>query len=184
MSERSIIRPEIEASTYPYQGFINVRIDTLKLPQGTKTEYTVLETQHHASAIIAETKDEKIVIIKEYRHPTKKWIYSCPGGRIDKGETPLEAAEREFLEETGYTADSFQWMGQAFPFASFCDQNIHYIYAKGAYKIQTPKYDPFELIHTYELTIKEIYDMMKRADPFDGVLATGLFLKSFFNERS
>jgi ADP-ribose pyrophosphatase len=180
MSESSIAKPEIEESRYPYQGFINVRLDTLKLPQGNKTEYTVVETHHHASAIIAETLDGKIVVIKEYRHPTQKWILSCPGGRIDKGETPIEAAQRELLEETGYAAETFQWMGQAFPFASFCDQNIHYIFARGARKVQTPQYDPFELIHTYELTLKEIYDMITRSDPFDGVFATALFFRSIF----
>ena len=157
---------------------MNLRIDHLGLPHGLTHPYTVLETAHHAVAVLAQTEDQKFLLIKEYRHPTKRWVLSCPGGRIDSGESPIEAAQRELLEETGYSAKEFFHLGSAHPFASVCDQMIHYVYAKEAHLLQSPQLEPFELIETTLVTSVEIKHLIASYEPIDGVLCTALFFKS------
>lgn len=178
MSVPSIPIPEIKESHIAHKGFFTLRIDTLQLPHGIRKPYTVLETGPHAAAILAVTHDNKLVVLKEYRHPTSKWLYGCAGGRIDAGESPIEAAKRELLEETGYTADEFITLGSAFPFPAVCDQTIHYILAKGARYIQPPQHEPLEMIIPQLLTEKELYEAIRSGDPVDGVLCTALFFKS------
>jgi len=169
--------PEIKGSEIVYKGYFDLRVDLLQLPHGPKRPYTVLLTGVHASAIIAETPDGKFVVNREYRHPTGKWLLSCPGGRIDIGESPLQAASRELLEETGCTGKEYIEIGTIFPFPAVTNQQIHYIWAKGVKKIQPPELETFELIHTEVLSKEEILQEISSGAPVDGVLCTALFLR-------
>ena len=63
-------------------------------------------------------------------------------------EDPLEAARREFFEETGYGAEEFVLMGSAFPYPGLSDQRIYYALARGAYKISDPQPDVNEILRT------------------------------------
>lgn len=181
MSKTLIPIPEVKQSEIVHKGFFSIRIDTLELPHGVRKPYTVLETGRHAAAVLALTPDQKYVVLKEYRHPTGKWLYGCPGGRIDAGESPMEAAQRELLEETGYEAEEFTTLGSAYPFASVCEQKIHFVLAKGAKCKQRPTLEPFELITTSLLTDKELKTAIASGDPIDGVLLTALYFHSLTN---
>ncbi len=102
MSKPPILIPEIIRTEIAYHGYFDVAIDHLRLPHGHERPYTVLKQGAHAAAVLALTTEGKLVTAKEYRHPLRQWLLSCPGGRIDPGESPLEAGKRELLEETGY----------------------------------------------------------------------------------
>lgn len=171
-----IVIPEVKASEIVHQGYFNVRIDLLQLPHGPKLSYTVLEVGVHAAAILAKTKEGKFVINKEYRHPPGKWLLSCPGGRIDTGESPLEAAKRELLEETGYGGGTFTLVGSAYPLPAVTEQVIYYIYVENAEFLQSPTLETFELIHTELKTEQELLNEIASGSPVDGVLCTALTL--------
>ena len=177
MSIPNIPIPEVKSSEIVYKGYFDLRVDLLQLPHGPQLPYTVLLTKVHATAIIAETPDGKFVINREYRHPTGKWLLSCPGGRIDIGESPLQAASRELLEETGYVGSEYIQIGTIFPFPAVSDQPIHYIWAKGVKKVQPPEHEAFELIHTEVMSKEEILREIASGVPVDGVLCTALYLR-------
>lgn len=62
-----------------------------------------------AVAVIALNEANEVLLIKQYRHPVRKYLWEIPAGLLDiEGESRLEAAKRELLEETGYVADSWQ----------------------------------------------------------------------------
>lgn len=168
--------PEVKTSEIVHQGYFNVRIDELQLPHGPKLAYTILELGAHAAVILARTKDKKFVINKEYRHPPAKWLLSCPGGRIDTGESPLEAAKRELLEETGYGKGKFHLVGSAYPLPAVTEQVIHYIYVEGAEYLHPPAHETFELIHTELKTEEELMKEINDGHPVDGILLTAFML--------
>ncbi|MBI2810080.1 MAG: NUDIX hydrolase [Candidatus Melainabacteria bacterium] len=168
--------PDITNSEIVYKGYFDVQIDHLKLPHGPTLLYSVLKIGVNAVAVLARTKEGKFVINKEYRHPTGKWLLSCPGGRIDTGESPIEAAKRELIEETGYTGGTFKQLGAIHPFPAVSDQVIYYVLVEDAVFVQQPALETFELIHTELKTHKELLHEMKEGYPIDGILCTALFL--------
>ena len=91
--------------------WLTARRDVAELPDGrVNNEYYVLEYPDWVN-IIAITKDGKMVMERQYRHVLGKTCYELPCGVIEAGETPLEAAKRELLEETGFAGGEWQeWM--------------------------------------------------------------------------
>lgn len=82
--------------------WLTVREDKIELENGVIIpEYYVLEYPNWVNTL-AITKDKKFVMIRQYRHGTQTTNYELCGGCVDEGETPLQAAQRELWEETGY----------------------------------------------------------------------------------
>lgn len=65
---------------------------------------------HHGGSAVMMPVDERsrILLVKQYRLPAEQYLWELPAGRLDPGETPLEAARRELIEETGYRAKKWQ----------------------------------------------------------------------------
>lgn len=176
MSETRVPLPEVKNSKLVYEGFFSLRVDSLSLPHGKNLDYTVLMMGAHAAAVIAETPDGKILVNREYRHPAGLWLLGCPGGRLDPGESPLEGAKREFVEETGYTAKEWQLLGSFFPFPGLSDQKIYVVSAKHAAPTHKTNHEPFELIQTLLKTKQELFEHMQKGDAIDGVFCAALLM--------
>ncbi len=168
--------PKIKSTSTVYQGYFDVRIDHLESEAGCTMTYTCLEIKAHASAVLARTKEGLLIINKEYRHPTHAWVLGCPGGRIDTGESPLDAAKRELLEETGYSGGSPTLLGEVFSLPAVTDQIIYYTFIDGVEYTQPPHKEPFELIHTELMSQETLLQNIASGHPVDGVLCTALLL--------
>ncbi len=176
MPHRKTSIPQVKESQIVHHGFFDVKVDILQLPHGPKRPYTVLNIKAHAAAVIAETKDGKLLVTQEYRHPTGHWLLSCPGGRIDPGESPMETARRELLEETGYGGGEFSLLGSVYPYPSVTNQQIFFVHAKNIEYLQPPALEDFELIHSQLRTPEELFHAIATGSPIDGVFCSGLFL--------
>jgi ADP-ribose pyrophosphatase len=183
VSDFYIPQPEIQSSEIVYRGFFNVRVDHLKLPHGPEIYYTILMAGCDAAVVLAETPDGKLVILKEYRHPAGEWLLSCPGGRLDHGESPFTGGARELLEETGFASDDLISLGPVYPFPAVCDQKIHFVLAKNAKFFQPPNHETFEIIQVKLKTKEELWKEIKSGEPVDGILCTALFLKEMFEGK-
>ncbi|MGE5377194.1 MAG: NUDIX hydrolase [Bacteroidota bacterium] len=83
----------------------SIRVDRCELPNGQALDCQLLEYNDEV-LIFAVTREQEVVLIRQYRHGAQKAILELPGGSVDEGESPLEAAKRELMEETGYAADT------------------------------------------------------------------------------
>jgi ADP-ribose pyrophosphatase len=92
----------------------SIRVDQCKLSNGQVLDCHLLEYADEIM-IFALTKKQEVVLIKQYRHGVQDVILELPGGSVDDGETALEAAKRELMEETGYSSASFIEVGCVSP---------------------------------------------------------------------
>jgi len=75
--------------------------------------------------------DKKILLIQQYRHATRQNLWELVAGRIDRGETPKQAAARELIEETGYRAKRFRFFLEMFPTPGFLEEKMFLLLAEG-----------------------------------------------------
>lgn len=111
-------------------GFLEVRRDDVRLPDGSAATREFI--QHGgAVAVIAILDDGRIVLVRQYRYPLAKVLLELPAGKRDAGETTLQCAMRELLEETGYTASQWAWGGEIHNAAAYSTESIWLWFARG-----------------------------------------------------
>lgn len=89
------------------------------LKDGNIGDFTVLRSNNWVN-VIPITKNEDVIFIEQYRQGTDSIELEIPGGLIEKGETPGEAARRECTEETGFTSEKpIEYLGETFPNPAF-----------------------------------------------------------------
>ncbi|SHO55440.1 NUDIX hydrolase [Vibrio quintilis] len=94
------------------------------LPTGVKLQHTTI-THPGATVILPVTRDNKIIILRQYRPSIQAWLYELPAGTMESGESPLECAQRELAEEAGLAAEQWTELGQITPLAGFCNEVQH-----------------------------------------------------------
>lgn len=120
-------RENLVSSKRIYDGHvINLRVDSLELPEGGKTLREFVE--HNGGVVICcQPEPDRVILLKQYRYCIDEDLIELPAGRIEKGEPPLPAAQRELTEETGYAASSWREMCRLYTAPGFCNE-ILYLY--------------------------------------------------------
>lgn len=166
--------PKLISKETVYENYLKIEKETLELPGGESYPYFVLELAPAAVMNLCFTPEGKLVVNREYRHPTKQVLISLPGGFIDKSEPPIEAAKRELAEETGFTAKDFKILGESFPFPGISNQKTIFVYSCEGKKKEEPTLETAEILQTTTASIEEIWDWVRQGRPLDGILLTGL----------
>lgn len=136
--------------------WFKVRKDRCKSSSGKIIDpYYVYEFPDWVTAV-ALTNDEKVVMVRQYRHAAGEICIELPGGCIDSGEEPQKAIARELLEETGYSFSDFKFLGRISANPSTNNNWMHMFLATGGNKISDQKLDANEEINVELFTIDEL----------------------------
>lgn len=115
---------------YIYRGkIINVRCDDAELPNGRPCRREIVE--HPGGACVLCVKDGNVALVKQFRYAYGEAIYEIPAGKLNEGEDPMLAAERELGEETGMIADELVLRFVLYPTPGYTNEKIFIYEALG-----------------------------------------------------
>jgi 8-oxo-dGTP pyrophosphatase MutT (NUDIX family) len=153
---------KILASEYLYkETWFTIRKDICETPQGKIVNpYYVYEFPTWVSAL-AITEDNKVVMVRQYRHGIQKTILEVPGGCVDDSDRNFEdAIARELMEETGFKFNKYDYLGKVSPNPSTNTNWMHMFLATGGVKVNEQKLDHNEEIEVELLTLDELRSLL------------------------
>jgi 8-oxo-dGTP pyrophosphatase MutT (NUDIX family) len=167
---------EVLESAYSFQSpWLKVRRDHIKMPSGHELpDFYVAELNDWVN-VIAVTMDGLILIEEQYRHGIKQVCYELPAGAVEPGEDPLQSAQRELVEETGYSGGEWIPYGISVPNASGCSTRCYSFLALGVERKQMLNTDPSEEIKLHLLSKSELNEMLISGLILEGVMQAPLW---------
>ena len=150
------------------------RVDKCALPNGKFLDATIFEFRSWAN-IVALTKNNEVVLIKQYRHGVKEVLWEIPGGVVEDGEDPLDGVKRELLEETGYTASEFIRVGTLYPNPALQTNTMYCFLALEAEKVTEQSLDDGEDIEVHLVPLNELVPMIQSGQFIHALQVAALF---------
>lgn len=161
--------------------WLKVRKDHVKLPTGLEMDdFYVVESNDWVN-VISITDDGHFIIEEQYRHGIGRKCFELPAGNVSEGEDPLEAAQRELLEETGYAGGEWSCFCVSSPNASGMSNLCHTFIAHGVRRVSDPHLESSEDIRVHLLSKKEIEQLLLTDSIIEGVMQAPLWRYLMYN---
>ena len=109
--------------------------EEIRLPSGLRQAIDVVE-HPGAVAVLAVDDEQRVLLVRQYRHALSDWTVELPAGRLERDEEPEMAARRELEEETGFVAKSWKHYRTIVPAPGFCSERIHIFLARGLREVE------------------------------------------------
>jgi ADP-ribose pyrophosphatase len=142
-------------------------------PEGFEIKRAIV--QHGGSAVVMPVDDRRrVLLVRQYRLPARRYMWELPAGRVDEGETSLQAARRELAEETGYRARRLQKLAEFYASPGFLAEKMTIYLARDLTAGKaTPMED--ERIETQWYSAREIDKLIQKGKILDAKTMIGFF---------
>ncbi len=165
------------SSNYLFKdNWLTMRADVCEKPDGKIVEpYYVYEFTDWVTAV-ALTKENQVILVKQYRHALGEVCIEIPGGCVDAGDSDYTAAcARELLEETGYRFEQFEFLSNTSANPSTNNNLMHIFLATGGEKVAEQQLDHGEDIEVLLLSIEEVKKLLRENKIIQSMHVTALF---------
>lgn len=130
---------------------------------GREKTFTILDTRDWVQ-VVAVTPEGQILMVRQFRHGTRQETLELPGGVVETGQTPLEAAQRELQEETGYEADKWTLLTSFRPNPAIQTNTTHVVLAENAQLVGPTNFDENEDLETEKISTKILRTMILKGE--------------------
>jgi ADP-ribose pyrophosphatase len=150
--------------------------ENITLENGTTIDLDIIR-HPGASAVVALPRKNTILMLEQYRHAVGGFIWEIPAGTLSSGETPLECAKRELIEETGFSGRGWEKLGEITPLPGYSDERIHIFLATGLVPARQ-NLDSDEVLRVHEMKLQTALDMIHNGAIQDSKTISGLIMAS------
>ncbi|MBI3897294.1 MAG: NUDIX hydrolase [Gammaproteobacteria bacterium] len=152
---------------------VSLALETATLPNGKRTTFEVV---HHpgGAAVVALDDEQRVCLLRQYRHAMNGWVWELPAGKIDNREAPLITAQRELQEEAGIVADRWTALGGVVSSPGVFTEVVHLFLAQ-MLSVVAAANEEHELIEVHWLPLTEALMRAACSDINDGKTVAGLF---------
>ncbi|HHN74021.1 MAG TPA: NUDIX hydrolase [Acidobacteria bacterium] len=150
-----------------YEGkLLRIDLEEVELPGGDRTEVEIIR-HPGAAAVLPFLDEQRVVLIRQYRHAVGGFIVEVPAGKLDRpGEAPEECVQRELREETGYRCRRLVPLGRILTTPGFTDEVI-WLYEAHDLEIGASACEPGEEIEVFEATWEQALVLLRRGEIID-----------------
>ncbi|MGI6325353.1 MAG: NUDIX domain-containing protein [Saccharofermentanales bacterium] len=107
-----------------------VEVQSVRLQDG-RPAYREIVRHPGGAGILAIDKELYVYLVRQYRKPYDQVLLEIPAGKLEPDEEPLACARRELIEETGLTAEHFEFLATVYPSPGYCSETITIFLATG-----------------------------------------------------
>ena len=156
-----------------YKGkIIDLSVETVTLPNGATADLEVI-THPGAAAVVPMKDDRTVVMVRQYRHAVRSFIYEIPAGKLHPGEDPGDCAAREVEEETGYKVGRLEPILSFLTTPGFTNEIIH-IFAGYDLSPGTQSLGADEVLEIVEMPLAQAMDRIEDGTIQDAKTIIGL----------
>jgi 8-oxo-dGTP pyrophosphatase MutT (NUDIX family) len=135
--------------------------DRCRLPDGQAIEPYYVIHERDWVIVFAQADDGRILVVRQFRYGAKTVCVELPAGVIDPEETPMAAAQRELLEETGHTANRWRFVGRMHANAARMSNSAHFFLAQGLDRVADQDLDASETIEFEFVSLADLHHLIE-----------------------
>ncbi|MGK5628354.1 NUDIX domain-containing protein [Streptomyces sp. URMC 123] len=156
----------VTATRRPFQGAkTGVRTDDVVMPDGSVVTRDY-QTHPGSVAVLALDDEDRVIVLKQYRHPVRHKLWEIPAGLLDvPGENPLHAAQRELYEEAHVKAEDWRVLADVYPTPGGCDEAVRIFLARDLSAVEGERFEVAEEEADMEIARVSVAELVR------GVLA-------------
>lgn len=161
---------------------VNLRVDTVELPNGRRTTREIVEHKG-AVAVVPLLDHSKIVMVKQWRTPVGRTLLEIPAGTLEHDEDPAECAKRELIEEIGYYPGKLTEMFHSYLSPGYSTEMLHTYLAEDLHEARKNR-DFDEFLEVEVISLDDAVKKIWNGEIVDAKTICGVLLaKSVFQER-
>jgi ADP-ribose pyrophosphatase len=169
------VEPTIESRVIYRGRIVTLRVDEVRLPSGRIGHREVVE-HPGAAAIVAVTDDDQVVLVRQYRKTVERTLLEIPAGTLEPGESALQCAHRELVEEAGLRAESMTPLATVIPSPGILTETITIFLARGLHPAIGSADMEEEGLHVVRVPLAQVPARIESGEIVDAKSLVGLLL--------